>query len=266
MALLQHLVNNYTEVLQNLKDPMIDTWPLMGSPYPLLCILVTYLIFAIKTGPKIMEQRPAFQLNRTMILYNGFQILFSVWLTALLLDLNIQLFSFHGCNDIHRLPMSQRKYIRTALSRSGLWYFLAKVTELLDTVFMVLRKKQNQLTFLHVYHHTVTVLVSWCYLKLLPGEQGVVVAFLNSVVHIIMYSYYFIAALGSKYKKYIWWKKYMTCIQLLHFGMLCFYLIATLVLDCRMTKALTYFLLIIFFIFIYLFSNFFQKAYKTKTA
>nr|XP_012234566.1 PREDICTED: elongation of very long chain fatty acids protein 7-like [Linepithema humile] len=110
--------------------------------------------------------------------------------------------------------MSRRKYIRTALSRSGLWYFLAKVTELLDTVFMVLRKKQNQLTFLHVYHHTVTVLVSWCYLKLLPGEQGVVVAFLNSVVHIIMYSYYFIAALGSKYKKYIWWKKYMTCIQL----------------------------------------------------
>ncbi|XP_067217098.1 very long chain fatty acid elongase 7-like [Linepithema humile] len=131
---------------------------------------------------------------------------------------------------------------------------------------MVLRKKQNQLTFLHVYHHTITVLGSWCYLNLLPGEQGVVVAFLNSVVHIIMYSYYFIAALGSKYKKYIWWKKYMTCIQLLHFGMLCFYLIATLVLDCRMTKALTYFLLIIFFIFIYLFSNFFQKAYKTKTA
>lgn len=81
-------------------------------------------------------------------------------------------------------------------------------------VFFVLRKKQNQVTFLHVYHHTITAIFSWCYLKLLPGEQGVIVAFLNSIVHVIMYSYYFIASLGSKYRKYLWWKKYMTCIQL----------------------------------------------------
>ncbi|XP_067205603.1 very long chain fatty acid elongase AAEL008004-like [Linepithema humile] len=265
-SLLQHLVNNYTEVLQNLKDPLMDTWPLMGSSYPILYIIVTYLIFAIKFGPKMMEQRPAFDLKTAMIFYNGFQVVLSIWLTFLLLDLNIRLFSFHGCNDVYRLSLSQRRYIPIAMSRCGWWYFFAKITELLDTVFMVLRKKQNQLTFLHIYHHTATVFISWCFLKLLPGEQGPVIAFLNTVVHIIMYSYYFIAALGSKYKKYIWWKKYMTYIQLTHFGMLCFYLIATLALDCRMPKALTYFFLIVFVIFIYLFSNFFQKTYKTKTA
>lgn len=27
--------------------------------------------------------------------------------------------------------------------------------ELLDTVFMILRKKNQQLSFLHVYHHTL---------------------------------------------------------------------------------------------------------------
>lgn len=81
-------------------------------------------------------------------------------------------------------------------------------------VFFVLRKKQNQVTFLHVYHHSLTAVFSWCYLKLLPGEQGIVVGFLNSVVHVFMYSYYLIAALGSKYRKYLWWKKYMTWIQL----------------------------------------------------
>jgi hypothetical protein len=49
---------------------------------------------------------------------------------------------------------------------------------------------------------------------LFPGEQGVVIGCLNSVVHVIMYFYYMVAAMGPKYQKYIWWKKYMTWIQL----------------------------------------------------
>jgi len=40
------------------------------------------------------------------------------------------------------------------------------------------------------------------------------IGFLNSVVHVIMYFYYMVAAMGPKYQKYIWWKKYMTRIQL----------------------------------------------------
>lgn len=71
-----------------------------------------------------------------------------------------------------------------------------------------------QITFLHVYHHVSTCLFSWGYLKYLPGEQGVIIGLLNSFVHVFMYSYYLIAALGPKYTKYLWWKKYMTWIQL----------------------------------------------------
>lgn len=84
-------------------------------------------------------------------------------------------------------------------------------------VFFILRKKQNQVTFLHVYHHTITSICSWLYVKFLPGQQGAVIIFLNSLVHVIMYTYYLISALGPKYKKYLWWKKYMTWIQLVKF-------------------------------------------------
>ncbi|CAL1682355.1 unnamed protein product [Lasius platythorax] len=266
-SLMRHVVSNYNEVVQNIKDPVVDTWPLMGSPGPMLCIVGTYLIFVLKAGPKMMEKKPAFQLNTVMLLYNAFQVLFSIWLASLVLDIEIKnLFSFvHGCN-FHLPPDAEIKHIQVVLSRAAWWYFFAKITELFDTVFFVLRKKQDQVTFLHVYHHTVTALSAWCYLKLLPGEQGIVVGFLNSVVHIIMYSYYFIAALGSKYKKYLWWKKYMTWIQLLQFGIMLFYLILTLAMDCRLPKALTYFFITNVIIFIYLFSDFYRKAYKTKTA
>lgn len=36
----------------------------------------------------------------------------------------------------------------------GIWcHYNDKYVELLDTLFMILRKKKNQVTFLHVWHH-----------------------------------------------------------------------------------------------------------------
>ena len=34
-------------------------------------------------------------------------------------------------------------------------YYTNKYVELLDTIFFALRKKWNQISFLHVYHHAV---------------------------------------------------------------------------------------------------------------
>ncbi|XP_011877661.1 PREDICTED: elongation of very long chain fatty acids protein AAEL008004 [Vollenhovia emeryi] len=263
--LIQLVVSNYNEILKNVRDPMVDSWPLMESPGPMLCIIGTYLIFVLKVGPKMMEKRPAFQLNTVMILYNGLQVLFSIWLTTLILDVNFKkVFFAHGCNvQKHLLPNSQTTNAQ-AMSRGAWWYFFSKITELLDTVFFVLRKKQNQISFLHVFHHSITAVFSWAYLKFLPGEQGVVIGFLNSIVHIIMYSYYCIAALGPKYRKYLWWKKYMTWIQLVQFALMLVYLVLTLIFDCRTPKALTYFFMTVVIIFMYLFSDFYRQAYQKK--
>lgn len=37
-------------------------------------------------------------------------------------------------------------------------------------VFFVLRKKQSQVTFLHVYHHTNLAVSTWAYLKYVKGS------------------------------------------------------------------------------------------------
>jgi hypothetical protein len=36
-------------------------------------------------------------------------------------------------------------------------------------VFFVLRKKDNQVTFLHLYHHTMVLLTVWVLTKFVPG-------------------------------------------------------------------------------------------------
>lgn len=44
--------------------------------------------------------------------------------------------------------------------------------------------------------------------------MGTFHALLNCVVHVVMYTYYGLTAMGPNYQKYLWWKKYLTTIQL----------------------------------------------------
>jgi len=81
-------------------------------------------------------------------------------------------------------------------------------------VFFVLRKKEKQITFLHMYHHTVMPMISWACTKYYPGGHGTFIGVINSFVHIIMYFYYMMSAMGPQYQKYLWWKKYITTLQM----------------------------------------------------
>lgn len=93
-------------------------------------------------------------------------------------------------------------------------YFLLKVADLLDTVFFVLRKKERQITFLHMYHHTGMVVLTWAGTKWFPGGHSVFTGFINSIIHIVMYAYYLLTAFSPAYKSNVWWKKYITQMQI----------------------------------------------------
>lgn len=104
--------------------------------------------------------------------------------------------------------------IKFQVARGVYIYFLAKMTELLDTVFFVIRKKERQITFLHMYHHTVMPMISWGATKYYPGGHGTLIGVMNSFVHIIMYTYYMFAAMGPKYQRWFSWKRHITTLQM----------------------------------------------------
>lgn len=56
------------------------------------------------------------------------------------------------------------------MARAVWLYYIAKITELLDTVFFVLRKKDRQISFLHLYHHTLMPVCAFIGVKYFAGK------------------------------------------------------------------------------------------------
>ena len=96
-------------------------------------------------------------------------------------------------------------------------YYASKLLEMFDTVFFILRKKNNQLTFLHVYHHSTMFGLWWIGVKYVAGGSSFLGAMFNCYVHVLMYTYYFLSACGPAVRRWLWWKKYLTLVQMAQF-------------------------------------------------
>ncbi|XP_004530141.1 elongation of very long chain fatty acids protein AAEL008004 [Ceratitis capitata] len=241
-----------------LADPRTNDWFLMKSPVPIFSIVGLYLYFVLSWGPRYMRDRKPFKLEKTLIVYNFIQVLLSAWMV------------YEGCvawrNYNWRCQPVDHSFAPQAVreARGVYVYYLAKISELLDTVFFVLRKNERQVTFLHVYHHSVMPLISWGTTKYYPGGHGTFIGWINSFVHIVMYTYYFLSAFGPKVQKYLWWKSHITTLQMVQFCMVFIHQTQLLYTDCGYPRWTVCFTLPNAIFFYYLFNDFYQKSYKKK--
>ncbi|XP_050342667.1 elongation of very long chain fatty acids protein 7-like [Nymphalis io] len=252
-------MDRYLDSLKVGKSAMVDSWFMMSSPMPILSVVVLYLLF-IRIGPRVMKNRSPLRMNKLISYYNASQVVLATMICVKVFKLNLfrDGILYAGC----RYPSNSQNPMLLDL---GWWYFFAKFTELLDTVFFVLRKKDKQLTFLHVYHHVIMALYSWSYLKFAAGGEGAILALLNSIVHVVMYTYYLLSGLGPRFQKYLWWKKYVTKMQLIQFILMLSYCAWTYNSPrCQYATGFTYFISANVTIFLLLFLNFYSKSYKIK--
>ncbi|XP_017333255.1 elongation of very long chain fatty acids protein 1b [Ictalurus punctatus] len=195
------------------RDPRLRGYLLMESPVNMTAILLGYLFFVLYAGPRLMANRKPFELKGPMIFYNFCLVFLSIFIVFEFLMSGWATDYTWRCDpcDYSDSPQALRM-VRVA------WLFLfSKFIELFDTVFFVLRKKHSQITFLHIFHHSFMPWTWWWGISFAPGGMGSFHAMVNSVVHVIMYFYYGLSAAGPRFQKYLWWKKYMTAIQLVQF-------------------------------------------------
>ncbi|KAF7246036.1 hypothetical protein EG68_10321 [Paragonimus skrjabini miyazakii] len=242
-------------------DPRVENWGLMDSPAPTFLIVLAYLLVVVWWGRKVMARRTTgFSLQPLMLVYNFCMVLFSGWLwyefcVAGWFGGGYTL----GCQPVDR----SRKPKAYRMARVCWFFFISKLIELLDTAFFIARRKFDQVSFLHVFHHAIMPVSWWFGVKYVPGGISTFHAMLNCFIHLLMYTYYGLAAAGPKFRRYIWWKKYLTTAQIIQFVVTILHSVYTLSLrDCNYPKLFNYWILSYALIFLVLFANFYSRAYN----
>lgn len=211
--MIRNIRGTYHTLNVEWADPRVSDLLWMGSPlYPVL-IIGSYVYFISSLGPQLMKNRKPFQIDRFIQIYNIFQIIINIYIFAQALSLGWATDYSWRCQPVDYSSTPRA----TEIARKTHLFFLVKVSDLLDTIFFVLKKKESHISFLHVYHHGGMVLGTWIGVKYFAGGHVTFIGLLNSIVHAVMYSYYLIMSIYPEYKRNAWWKKYITQMQMVQF-------------------------------------------------
>ncbi|KAK4885925.1 hypothetical protein RN001_002196 [Aquatica leii] len=253
----------YDYIFNKSSDARTLTWPLITSPLPLLSILATYLYAIYIYLPNYMSDRKPYKLKTVLAVYNLFQVA-----TCLILIYGI---STSGWTTHYTLGCQEADFSNDKMSvqmaKYFWWTFMLKLVELSETVMFVLRKKSSQVTPLHVYHHVSTVIYVWLGVKYYPGGMATFSILLNSCVHVLMYTYYFLSSLGPvMQKKLEKVKSKITTIQIIQLVLLIIHALQILSPTCNIPNLMVYVFTPNIVINLILFLNFYKKSYsKEKT-
>ena len=240
------------------RDQRVDNWPLMNSPVPTLVVAAVYITLVL-VGMVFMKNRAPVNtgMRPLMIIYNMVVIVINIYMFFG--------FVYHGylrgrysliCNPIDFSSTEDGEHEYEILKLIYI-YYLSKLIDFSDTFFMVVRKKFDQVSFLHVYHHSSMLVIWWFGVKYGGGGDMIFGPMLNSFVHIIMYMYY----LAALFKTKIPGKSHVTKLQLVQFFMVITQAGASLQFNCPYPQWSLYCQIVFLTSLFVLFMQFYVKAY-----
>jgi len=227
-------------------------------------VLVKGLIFLMKdkepfwpSVPKTTEgespkKKPVYPM---MVAYNVIQVVLCTYM----------------CYGLWYSPFSLTSPVSTFFRRSEKYtanaeyfvfvHYLSKWVDFVDTIFMALRKKERQITFLHLFHHS-SIPVVWSMLLYTHSGYGTVQlgALINSFVHMVMYSHYFITSLGGKNPFKVW----VTRVQLGQFYILFVHAMQALIYEEEIGRAQCFTQAVYQILMIWMFMRFYARSYGKK--
>jgi len=180
-------------------EPLLEVMVANKWALPVTSVVI-YLLMCY-FGTKIMKNKKAFDLVTPLAAWNLFLSLFSAYgmirsVPHLFWIISTKTFEETVCDPAHTLFGGGAVGLATQL------FCLSKIPELIDTVFIVLRKKP--LIFLHWYHHVTVLLYCWnSYVT--ESAAGIYFIAMNYTVHAVMYFYYFLQAMKALPKSFPSW-------------------------------------------------------------
>lgn len=151
----------------SISDARTAKWLFVPSIFSPVAFVVTYL-FLIWMLPRVMKNKEPFQLTSLLLIYNAAMVLLNFYITIEAFLSSAAAGYSYSCQKFS-MSFNPRELRVTSVLW---WFYFSKFVELLDTIFFLLRKKNNQVSFLHVYHHTSMVCLWWIGIKWVPNGQA----------------------------------------------------------------------------------------------
>uniref|UniRef100_A0A3Q3WQG1 Elongation of very long chain fatty acids protein n=1 Tax=Mola mola TaxID=94237 RepID=A0A3Q3WQG1_MOLML len=253
METFDHKLNTYFQSWLGPRDQRVRGMLLLDSYPPTLALTVMYLL-VVWMGPKYMKPRQPYSCRGVMMLYNlGLTLLSFYMFYELVTAVWHSGYSFY-CQNTHSEQEVDRKIINVLW-----WYYFSKLIEFMDTFFFILRKNNHQITFLHVYHHASMLNIWWFVMNWIACGHSYFGPALNSLVHVVMYSYYGLSAFPS-IRPYLWWKKHITQLQLVQFFATMSHSLCAVMWPCGFPLGWLYFQISYMVTLSLLFSNFYIQV------
>lgn len=207
LMVLRAMTNSLIEDVEAEPDvnPVQNVW--IAGPI-VATILYGLIIFG---GKHYMSTREPFSIRPYIFTYNLYQCILNAWCVGAFIH---EVYTNPHYTSMWGTP-AQAGPLGFRISFLVWVHYMNKYVELLDTVFMIMRKKNNQVSFLHCYHHVLLIWSWYAVCVIESGGEAYFGATVNSAIHVIMYGYYTLALLNIPCP----WKKWITNLQMLQFAL-----------------------------------------------
>lgn len=148
-------LTNYFD--SNCDPRTVDFWLMSNGPWKLIAITFAYIALVVG-GKRFMRDRKPYECKVPMMIYN----LTMVAINAFFLYDALRWTKFGARLLDFRFPSSSDRSAE-AMHNVNMFYLYqwTKFVDYFDTFFFVLRKKDRQISALHIYHHISVPFVGW---------------------------------------------------------------------------------------------------------
>lgn len=139
-------------------DPRsVHFWLMSGGPGKLTTITFAY-IGIVYFGIRFMRDRKPFELRNSMLSYNIIMVVINAYFlyeSLVWTNFGSRLLDFHFPSSLDRSLEAMR------IVDMFYYYQWTKFVDYFDTFFFILRKKNRQVSVLHIYHHISVPIIGW---------------------------------------------------------------------------------------------------------
>lgn len=136
-------------------DERTNDYFLGNSPLLVLCVVIAYYYFVTDYGPKLMKNRPAFNIDWLLIVYNILQIIINAYIcskvSSTLKMKQFEITTFQVTLVLHLLNLTCHEvdysdsYLGRLAVHLGWIYFMNKILDLADTVSVSSKTEEKSL-------------------------------------------------------------------------------------------------------------------------